>query len=71
MSTRGFPTALAELKDLSDRIVASFMPLTLTCSPSKRAPDATVLEKPYKVEKIRRWKKGTQEKKVNLENSNF
>lgn len=71
MSTRGFATALAELEDLLDRILTSFMPLALTRSPSKWAPYDSVLEKPYKVEKIGRWKKGALEKNVNLVNSTF
>lgn len=71
MSTRGFPTALAELEDLLDRILISFMLLALTHSPSKWAPYVSVLEKPHKVEKIGRQKKGTLEKKVNMKNSTF
>lgn len=50
---------------------SSFMPLTLTCHPSKRAPYNSVLGKPYKVEKRWRSKKGAPEKKVNLVNNSF
>lgn len=49
----------------------SFMPLALTRSPSKRGPYASVLEKPYKAEKIWGRQKGAPEKKVNLANSSF
>lgn len=47
------------------------MPLALTCSPSKGVTYKSVLEEPYKVEKIQRRKKGTPERRINLANSNF